>query len=158
MIETCYFCGAHTASGEVEVWSLPDAGVDFKVARSTSATACVETTVGELWICERCYRKNVFRVLRSEDRAAVHYQMGLEYSYLERHEESIAALRKAVRLKRNADVMASLAKSYSDIGDVKRAYRYYRAALANDPGHFMSKENIKNLPHSNSSKDNWRRR
>jgi tetratricopeptide (TPR) repeat protein len=140
---TCYFCGDHEPLNEFEEWSSD--GTSIRVPKSTVAWTVVHSSVGKLWICGICYGKNVFRGLRAEDRAEIHYSMGLEYYHLGQYPKSISALTKALKLKNSADILASLASNYSEIGDIKRAHKLYSQALELDSDHFMSRENLKNL-------------
>ncbi len=141
---TCYFCGDHEPLNEFEEWSSDD-GTSIRLPKSTAAWTVVDSSVGKLWICGTCYDKNVFRGLRAEDRAKIHYSMGLEYGHLDQYQKSISALTKALKLKKSADILAQLALNYSNTGDIKRAYKLYHQALQLDPDHFMSRENLKNL-------------
>ena len=140
---TCYFCGDHEPLNEFEEWSSD--GTSIRLPKSTAAWTVVHSSVGTLWICGTCYDKNVFRGLRAEDRAKIHYSMGLEYCHLDQYQKSISALTKALKLKKSADILASLAVNYSETGDIERAHKLYHQALQLDPDHFMSRENLKVL-------------
>jgi tetratricopeptide (TPR) repeat protein len=152
---TCYFCGDHQPLSEVEDWSL--ARVSFQIPKSTVAWACVDSSVGELWICQKCYSKNVFRSLRAGDKAEIHYQMALEYGELGEYPKSIAALSKALKLRKTADILSSLALNYSRVGDAGRARYFYELALKLKPDHFMASENLKKLLSETSKPTRGRR-
>lgn len=142
-MDSCSFCGNQQPASGVETWTFE--GVPLAIPQSFIAWACVNCSAGELWICEHCYEREAFRTLKAEDRAEVHYQMGLEFASLEDYQKSIAALERALELTRTPNILATLALNYQRTGKVAQAKRLYSEALELEPNHFMATENLKNI-------------
>jgi tetratricopeptide (TPR) repeat protein len=136
----CSYCKCPHEAGSLENWHTEEGTVRLFISRT--ALTCVDSREGELWICQECYDKGVFGGLNSSDIAEVHYQMGLVLSSLSEHVASIRCFEQALHYRPNADTEASLALSYSRIGQIDDAKHHYQRALDLDPGHFMARENL----------------
>jgi Tfp pilus assembly protein PilF len=116
---------------------------------SVLACATVETSLGEIEICEQCHQQGLPSFFTPQDAAAIHYQFGLEYLHRRDFVRSIDALEQALLITEKADIFAALAHAESELGRRERAIAHYRRALEIDPSHFVSRHNLQRL--SNSS-------
>jgi tetratricopeptide (TPR) repeat protein len=140
--DQCSFCGKPFVATGSEKWRAPS-GELIAIPTSDIAYTLSDTSKGEVYICEECYKKSDFKDLTSDDIAEIHYQFGLEYLASKQFSESVDALHQSLRLKVSPDTLASIARSYDELGATKLAIEFYQQALAIDPKHFMSRENLK---------------
>lgn len=117
----------------------------MNIAHTLNAAAVVETSLGEFEICEACYRTTLPTFFDAEDFLKIHYQFGLEYANRQEYHSSYKALTQARAIRETGDIMASPGYAQSHLGQLNSAKASYQRALEIDPGHFMARENLKNL-------------
>lgn len=143
-MESCSLCKKPIPEADSDAWLTED-GAHIDATKSAMPTALAETTLGEVVICEDCYRGRLPTYFTKEDLAQIHYQFGLEYHMLHDYEHSKKSLTRSLELVESADVLAALASTESASGHIEAARTLYLRALKIQPAHFMSTENLKNL-------------
>jgi len=139
----CSVCGLAVPTSP-ESWTLPT-GEAVEIDSCQIASAIVNTSVGELEVCEACYLSGLPPRFTSDDLAEIHYQFGLDYNARGNHSRARESLERALQGRETADILAALALAADYTGDSAIAINHYKRALELDPRHFISRENLKQL-------------
>jgi tetratricopeptide (TPR) repeat protein len=149
-METCFLCQRIIPEGEPSIWRN-DSGESVSVATSVEPLALIDTPSGDLCVCERCYHAALPPFLSHDQLQALHAEFAIEYCNFERFDDAIAAGQRALELGLSADNLAMLAYTHSQLGRQSEAAALYQRALAIEPDHFISTENLKRLPNATGS-------
>ena len=129
--------------GEPSVWRH-ESGESVTVETSMEPLVAIDTPSGELWVCESCYLSTL-TAPPSEQLRALHAEFAIEYRDRHRFSDAIRAGERALEFGVSADILAELAYVHSKLGLQAEAAALYRRALALEPNHFMSAENLKSF-------------
>jgi ribosomal protein S12 methylthiotransferase accessory factor len=96
------------------------------------------------------YREAIAAVRKAEtldrERTDVHNLMGYCYYKLKEHEKAIDCFKRVLQLNPASAIdYANIGSNYRDMGDRKKALRYYRLALELDPTIDFARENLEKL-------------
>jgi tetratricopeptide (TPR) repeat protein len=140
----CSLCGqVFTPCGWSEFIGSPGAvPPSFAVPRYDKAFILVDTSGGEMWICEECYGSRLPGAFTQADMAAIHREFGLEYGERGDADKSIAAFERAASIARTPDILCGLASGHDKAGRHHEAVALLREALVLDPGHGMARWNL----------------
>ena len=141
-LDHCTHCGKIFGNEKTEQWETQE-GEFIDVKFSNDPYICFDVAGSELILCEECYNVANLATLYNLDMTEVHFQFGLEYRDLSRFSESLYSLKKALNLKMTADILAEIANVYGKMGDSNSEKLFYHKALAINPNHFASVENLK---------------
>lgn len=117
-LDRCTHCGKIFNNERTEQWET-SAGETIDVEFSNDPYICLDLLGAEMIFCEECYKMVDLGIRYTLDMAEVHFQFGLEYRDMGRFPESLDSLRKALDIKRTADILAEIASVYGKMGDLK---------------------------------------
>ena len=147
--DKCDLCGVFYEFVKSETWrfghnqvNVPECGVVFALVHGDDSS--------KINICEACYANNRIESELSREQARVAFKgFGLEFSRLGQFEKAKTALMQSLQIGETAGRLASLAYVEDYLGNRSAAIELYLRALAIDPNHFMSNENLKTLRKTN---------
>ncbi len=142
-MHTCSLCRAEIPEAPAERWTTDD-GESLVIDKTASPCAVIDTSVGEITVCDSCYALPLPDWLTAEDVREVHYQFGLEHSQRGEPRLAIACFERALTSDLSADVLAALGNAQNELGDSQNAASSYRRALELDPGHW-ARDNLNRL-------------
>ena len=141
-MDKCDLCKCELPEEHDSTWQGPK-GETIDIERTIDASILSETSLGEISICEKCYKKELLEYFTSDDLYEIHYEFGVDYHNRKNYTESIKAQLKALDIKRHPDALAALANSLDCIGETEKAMSYYKEALSINPNHSIAKNNLK---------------
>ena len=144
-MDTCSLCRRDLPETPPQPWTNDDGEVVFVEDRTDAPCAVVDTSVGEITVCDQCYTNPLPPWLSPSDLRELHYQFALGCRDHGDHHRSIECLEAALRFGESAGIRSALGYAYSELGLPERAKEEYRRALALDPEHFIARENLNHL-------------
>jgi len=130
------------------VWH-DDSGASFTVETSAESLAVIDTSSGELWVCEHCYHGTLPSSLSSTQLRELHEQFAMEYRDCSRFADAISACESALEFGESADTLVLLAYVHGELDHRMEAEGLYRRALAIEPNHFIATKNLQRLLDAN---------
>jgi tetratricopeptide (TPR) repeat protein len=143
-MHTCSLCRTEIPEAPPQRWTTDD-GESALMDQTAVPCAVVDTSVGEITVCETCYTQRLPEWLTDEDLQSIHYQFALEYRDHSEHQRSIQCLERALALGQSADILSALGYAYDNLAAPERAIEQYRRALELNPAHFIARENLNRL-------------
>jgi tetratricopeptide (TPR) repeat protein len=143
--DRCSVCGKEFPLDREEVWTT-EKNEALAVELSSEPYAIVETTLGELQICEKCYesRRN-FGFFTPADQREVHIEFAIEYISVKLWGKAIACCRHALELGPDSRIFFNLGLAYTGAGLRDDAIKSYERAVELDPEDAYAKSNLKLL-------------
>ncbi len=145
--EQCSLCRKAFPMDRSEVWESQD-GEKIMLPDSSTLYAVVNTSLGELNICEECVEKDLPHFFSKDDRNEIYYQFGLALHEERKHQRAIGFLERA---ELNSDILLALGNAYDGIGETARAIACYRAILEEQPDHPYAKANLESITKRDAS-------
>ena len=113
--EICTFCRKTISSTGTEEWT--DAyGTSFMIDKPDIKYALADTSLGEICICDECYKSQEFTGFLPADICEIHYQFGLGFLQASEDEQALKALNSALNYGSSTDLFLALTRAHSRLG------------------------------------------
>ena len=128
-----------------EVWTNEE-GESITIKRSSEISIVAETSLGELHICENCYKlRGKFELMTPGDLRNVHAEFAIEYSDRKLWDKSISSCYEALALGADSEVYFLLGVAYEGAGLKGQAVQSYNRAIELDPENVCARQNLAQL-------------
>ena len=125
--EKCTFCGKAISSTGMEQWH-DEHGNSFAVEKADTKSALADTSLGEVWMCDSCYKTQEFADLSIRDICEIHYQFGLVFLEAFEDLQALEALSSALNYGTSPDLFLALATAHRRLGHHAEAKRFEELA------------------------------
>lgn len=141
----CGMCGAFIPVVDQEMWKTSE-GECIPYDITEMVIICVNTSLGELEMCEICYKhKYMWHVFTTEDLMSIYTEFGLEYCMREMYSEAGVAFESGLSLGENDKMCFGLANVYGHMGRNELAKKLYIRTLEINPNHTYAQHNLSTL-------------
>lgn len=129
----CSFCREPILLGPAQTWSTQE-GVKLDVRTTSDVYILVESSLGELDLCEKCYiRETNFCLMTPADQRAIHMEFAIEYINRKRWNDALVACAKSLALGDDTNVHFLLGLVRTGLSQEPLAMEQYKRALELDP-------------------------